>query len=224
MITLSGNDQAAQTYTRRRERHRLSGPVVTLVLMTVGVLGLITIVSVSAGSHAPPARDLAPVAAMPVPPMPPASVDAVEGQGPRLGHLLPTVQLSSGGREVRSTDIRPAVVALLPADCDCAEVVRAVRHQARSYGIDVWVVGSGSLTEQVQRLRRLDAQVGSGTTRWAVDESSVLSRALAGNGLTIAFVGDDGVVQAIDRDMPVTAPGLPYLGRQLAVLVTPDRT
>ncbi len=70
-----------------------------------------------------------------------------------LGALLPAATLTSDTGSVASTDLRPAVVALVPVGCtDCTQRLANVAAQAAEYQLPLFLVGGPSQHAQLQTL------------------------------------------------------------------------
>ena len=105
--------------TRRYERFGVSGPAVVVALVVVGIFA--TVFAVLGPTRSDRAR-----------PEPLATDDR--------DLVAPATLLTSRGRRVASSAIRPAVIALVPPRCRCEEALDDVGRQARSYGLDLVVV------------------------------------------------------------------------------------
>jgi hypothetical protein len=212
--------------TRRWERFGLSGPVVVLCLLVTAGVGALAVVFVPRPATAPPGpAPLSSVAALTVPTLPsttgppPISVPAVEGpDGGRLGRRLPEVALDADLAGVRSPDLRPAVILLVPADCRCEAAVTAVYRQAREFRLATWLVAAGSASATAAGLVHLDESAAAGGARWALDADAALARALAARGLTLALVRADGVLTGLLRDVPLDPRAIPALELALSAL------
>lgn len=211
-------------FTRRWERFGLSGPIVTLCLLATALVGAVAVVFIPGLPTRSTPADLALVGAMPIPSTIDPSPPVVEPSGPRLRHVLPAVVLQTRKAQVAATALRPALIAVLPAECDCDAVLGTLVAEARAFQLQAWIIGVGSRQGQRGRLEALDAAIGPGEASWAADSTGGLSRAVAAHGLTLVLVRDDGVVTAIRRDVPFDPSDLPRLEPQLAVLDRPDRS
>lgn len=211
-------------FTRRWERFGLSGPIVTLCLLATALVGAVAVVFIPGTPTQSTPAELALVGAMPVPATIDPSPPVVEPSGPRLRHVLPDVVLQTRRAEVVATALRPSVIAVLPAECNCATVLAQLVAETRAFSLQAWIIGVGSKQDQRARLEALDAAIGPGEASWAADAAGELSRAVAAHGLTLVLVRDDGLVTAIRRDVPIDPSRLPRLEPQLAVLDRPDRS
>ena len=209
--------------TRRWERFGLSGPLVVVCLLATALVGaLAVVVTPRPRGPAPSAAPLATVPVLAVPDRadaspPPGTEPSVGGL---LGRRLPPARLEGDVRAVVAADLRPAVLVLVPAACDCPEAVGGVYRQAREFRLPVWLLGSGSRSGGAvpADLVRLDEAAAAGAARWAVDRERVLFRALNPRGITVALVSAEGVLAALRRDVPRDPDRVPALEPVLARL------
>jgi hypothetical protein len=116
------------------------------------------------------------------------------------GGLLPDTVLSSapegGAGTARSAlALRPALVALVPIPCGCADVVAALASQARTVGVSLDVVAPGSRDAEVSALPgRIP-----GMRPW-YDPAGALATAFGARGVTVLVVDPDGVVSFVQRN------------------------
>lgn len=167
---------------RRWRRVAVSAPfaiailvVLGLVMSTLGVL-----------RPRPPDR----LGALPLAEHPPAAPGTVGG-------LLPDGDVTIDGAHQDVRSLRPAVFALIPASCDCEPQLDTLFAQVRQYGLDLYLVGSPEIAEQ---LDDLVATVGNGTAIPVLD-GSVLSGAYPSTGLAVVLVHADGVVHSVHADL-----------------------
>lgn len=119
------------------------------------------------------------------------------------GGLLPDTTLSSAPEGAHGTvrsalSLRPALVALMPLQCNCADVVTALAKQARGVGVTLAVVAPGSRDAEVSALHGRVA----GMTTW-YDSAGALAAAFKAHGVTVLVVDPDGVVSFVRRDTTV---------------------
>ena len=135
-----------------------------------------------------------------------------------VGRRLPSTTLSTAAGPEDATDLRPAVVALLPSGCRCAATLGALRRQAQEFRLRLWLLGSGADTAQRRAELAGQARAGTGgTAGWALDGTAKLGRAMRARGLTLALIQADGVIRQVRRDLPADG-NLPALESQLVLL------
>ena len=103
-------------FTRRWVRFGLSGPLVTLVLVGVTIVGSLMVV------FAPKPQ--------PVPGPAPLAVGA-PGQVGEVGGLLPAESVMANGLEVALRSVRPAVFVLVPRDCPECNTISSIPSSTR---------------------------------------------------------------------------------------------
>lgn len=136
----------------------------------------------------------------------------------RLDGLLPAATLTGDNGAVASTDLRPAVVALVPTGCvDCAQRLATVASQAAEYQLPLVLVGGPSDHAQLQALatsltgRSVTALVDRNLTLRTAFEST----ATAPNALLLLLVRADGTLYTVINDPAVDArlePALVHIG------------
>lgn len=115
--------------TKRWERTGLCGPLVTAVLLVVLVFASLVFLLRPAAPGAAQARPLAHPTALPG----------------AVGALLPDVALPVGASDsVRLRNLRPAVLVIAPAACDCAPLIDDVVRRTRAARLQVLVIGVGA--------------------------------------------------------------------------------
>jgi hypothetical protein len=177
----------------------MSGPLAVLVLLLVAAAATLAVAFIPDPPRLPAAAPLASIGA---------------GFTTSTGGLLPAVPLSTARGSVAARDARPAVVALVPAACDCAQVLHAAFRQASEFGLRLWLVGEAG---QLLEVRRLAPSVGNGSAEVAEDSTGSLHAAYARGGLALVLVHSDGVVRRVVHD-----PGASLrLEGDLAVLSSP---
>lgn len=165
--------------TRRWQRYGLSGPLILVVLLVVLFFASLVFLLVPVPPHSPDPRPLA------HPRLAPGVVDA----------LLPDLALPVGATSsVRLRTLRPAVIVLLPASCDCSALVEDVIGSTSASRLQVLFVGDRGdprlpRTAPVERVRT------------ATDSGGRLAAAYHAARVPIAlFVRADGTVTRILRD------------------------
>jgi hypothetical protein len=133
------------------------------------------------------------------------------------GGLLPEITLTTTtGESVPSQSLRPALIALLPAHCDCTKLLSGLAAQAASLQLRLIVVGGGTPNAEVAAL---PGQIQAGNVTAAYDAQGTLASTYAAHGLTALVLGRDGVVTYIGRD--VTDASRLSLPLQAALLLPP---
>jgi len=182
----SGPTPAVGTWAERRAARRrrltITAGVVAVSMLVVAISGAIGAWIVGPQASAPPAVPLA--SALPPP-----------GQ---VGGLLPDAVLQDGASTVSARSLRPAVVVLVPSDCDeCAELLTTLAPQVGSFGYALVAVGTPGQDDQLAALAE-----SVGTTRLATltDPQNELGAAYGFTGATVVLVRNDGVVVDVVRD------------------------
>src|SRR5688572_22514761 len=157
--------------TRRYQQFGVSGPAVVVALLVVGIIATVFAV-------------LGPTRSGRLGPEPLATED------PDL--VAPATLVTSRGRRVVVSDLRPAVVALLPPNCDCASALRDVADQARSYGLGVAVV--------IEEAEDRPPSVPPFTITLEQVEGDLFA-AYDARGLTLLLLAADGTVQQVLTDV-----------------------
>lgn len=130
------------------------------------------------------------------PPAPIATAPAAsEGQ---VGGLLPDTTVRTGLGAMRLRDIRPAVVALVPLQCNCTSLLSALASQAEEVAVPLVVVAPTGHDAEVDALA---GQVHSGVVRPAFDVNGQLRQTFAATGVTVLGLAPDATVTFIQRDV-----------------------
>ena len=192
--------------TRRWETYGLSGPLVAVALAVVTVAALAVALLVPAGRPERPQ---------------PAQLAAPSIRAGAVGGLLPVVALQGAGRapvDRQSRDLRPGVVALVPAGCDplgaCRAAVVDAERTARDRSLPTWVVGADA--QLLVRLAREPVD-GGGYAVPLVDRAGVLAATYTVDGAlpTLLLVDPHGVLRVV---LPAYAAGTSGLLGDLARL------
>jgi hypothetical protein len=200
---------------RRRRRERLAGTWVWRgwsfpLGVLVGVLALAaTVVTLLAVDGA--ARPAHPHA------VPLAAPTQAPGQ---VGGLLPAAVLTTTtGARADAQTLRPALLVLLPAHCNCAKLLDSLAAQATEVQVQLVVIGSGSRDAEVAAL---PGQLHHGPVIAAYDAAGTLASAYDASGVTALVVQRDGVVSYVQSDL--TASSRLELPLQAALLLGPGTT
>jgi hypothetical protein len=152
--------------------------IVSIALLLAGIVAtLLTVLAPSAGDSAP--------ASLPL-----AHTHVAAGS---VGGLVPAVKLSELGQPVQSQALRPAVVALVPATCDCVALLRTLAGQADQVGYPLDVVTAATPPTGADTLiKALD----TGKPHVLLDASSTnsLYTQVGAQGLTLLLVERDGTI------------------------------
>jgi hypothetical protein len=166
----------------RRRRLSLTAGVVLASMLVVAVSGAVGAWIVGPQAAAPPAAPLA---------------SAVPDPG-QLGGLLPETVLQDGSTSVAARALRPAVIALVPPECDeCAELLTTLAPQVGSFGVSLVAVGD---PQQAAQLTALATEVGATRLATLTDPPNALRATYGLTGVTLLLVRDDGVVLDVVRN------------------------
>lgn len=172
----------AERRAARRRRLVLTAGVVAVSMLVVALSGAVGAWIVGPQASSPPAAPLA--SALPAP-----------GQ---VGGLLPDVVLQDGETVRSARSLRPAVLVLVPPDCDdCAGLLATLAPQVGSFGYSLVAVGTAG---QEGQLAALVDSVDTTRLATATDPDGALGSAYSSTGPTIVLVRDDGVVIDVVRD------------------------
>ena len=97
--------------------------------------------------------------------------------------------------------LRPALLALLPQPCGCANLVDQLAGQAAEVGVPLVVVAPAAVDAEVAAL---PGQSHRGQVIAAFDPAGALASTYAASGVTVLVLAPNGTVTFIDRD---TQPG-----------------
>lgn len=114
------------------------------------------------------------------------------------GGLLPEVTLRVGNTDRPARDLRPAVLALLPAPCQCAAALRELAAEAGQYALPMVLITRAGNSEVPSLLR---ATARATRTYPALDAGAALAMDYAARGLTVLLVRADGVVTVVERQL-----------------------
>jgi hypothetical protein len=137
---------------------------------------------------------------------------------------LPAGNVRIDGRTEPARSIAGAVVALVPADCNCEQQWNRLEGQAVAAGIPVYFVGLGATRQQVAAEGILYIYGGAQVVD---DADDVLANAYRPNGLTVLLVDDDGKAE-VRRDLGSTfqlepaLSGLKSASAKNSTKVTPE--
>jgi hypothetical protein len=201
---------------RRRQRaNRLRGPLNRDQMALPLVAGCLLLALITSTLLIMFAADQTgvPLAPRPSVTQAPAKIKPTPGQ---IGGPLPASAVVIGKQTVplsRITATKPAVLALVPADCACASALRRLGAQAARAHVPVYLVGTGPAVKQ---LPTLAAQAGQDQGQVAEDTGDVLGHTYQPQKLTAVLVRTGGTVTFVARQ--VTPPLGPRLTSELQQL------
>lgn len=178
------------------QRSNLSGPLIALVLMLVAAVGSLVIVVLP---YAPARPVRAPLAA-------PAA-----GAG-QVGGLLPDLRLpDERGRTVAVREVRPAVVLLIPAGCDCDRVAADLVRVTGDSGVAVHLVGVSPPRRPAGGARDRVHLLGDATGQFAA-AVAVTDTPGQASGPTALLVRATGLISLVVHDLRDASKLRPDLG------------
>jgi hypothetical protein len=138
-----------------------------------------------------------------------------------LDGLLPAATLTGDTGSVASTDLRPAVVALVPSTCaDCGSRLANVSSQAAEYGLPLVLVGGPDQHAQLGDLAgRLPHQASALVDREQTLRQTFAATATSPDSLLLLLVRADGTLYTVVNDPAADArlePALVHLGTTVA--------
>ncbi|HTW00951.1 MAG TPA: hypothetical protein VMF87_11690 [Streptosporangiaceae bacterium] len=117
----------------------------------------------------------------------------------KIGGPLPSGEILVAGKPVslrQVTGPAPAVLALVPLDCNCAPALRELTAQAAQARVPMYLVAASGGEQQLQGLA---AHADSGQATLAEDTSNVLFHTYGGSGLRAILVRPNGLVTSVAR-------------------------
>jgi hypothetical protein len=130
-----------------------------------------------------------------------AGTAAAVGQ---IGGPLPDKRVIIAGKATRLRSLPPAVLALVPAGCQCTNAMRDLASEAATARVALYFVGTGAAISQLRRGQQA-AHAGRRPVRVADDVHNVLGATYRHSGLTAILVHADG---SVGRVAPGLRPGL----------------
>jgi len=116
-----------------------------------------------------------------------------------VGGLVPATSLTTtAGERIDARALRPALLVLLPAHCNCAKLLDSLAAQAAEVQVQLAIVGAGSQDAEVAAL---PGQLHHGTVIAAYDAAGTLASAYDASGVTALVVQRDGVVSYVKSDL-----------------------
>ena len=137
---------------------------------------------------------------VPTPPRDPVATAPVGAPG-QLDGLLPDVTLRTLAGAVAARDLRPALVALVPLQCNCTTLLRGLAAQAHEVGLPVVAVAPRGQDAEIDAVA---GSVHSGVLRPAFDLRGELRDAYDAVGVTVLGLRADATVSFIQKDVKVS--------------------
>lgn len=191
---------------RRLAASGVTGPLILVLLVVLGLFGSTLGMFGSALPATPP-------------PQPLATPTETPGQ---VGGLLPDTAVTVDQAHASLREARPALLALVPSSCPtCHDVLRSLAGQAREYGLRLVLIGPPGQQAQLDGLNR-DALGGGATV--AVDVANVVTPAYDPVGVTALLVASNGVVADVVPQVLATTRLEPQLAQLAPVDDTPAGT
>ncbi|MGH3320397.1 MAG: hypothetical protein ACRDN9_09480 [Streptosporangiaceae bacterium] len=168
--------------SRRVRRFGVIPPISLAILLVVATCGtLVTVLTPNAPrqpSKSPLARPLT----------------ARTGQ---VGGLLPDIRVRTGRRWTPLRVLRPAVLALVPEHCRCADAADTLTRQAGEIGVPVYFVAAGRSASRPDTL----ASTAAHGAHVIADPKRTLARTYDASGFTAILVRTDGIVRGVVRNV-----------------------
>ena len=201
---------------RRRQRAgRLRGPLTRDQMALPLVAGCLILALITSTLLIMFAADQTGVPRAPRPPAAAAPAKSKPTPG-QIGGPLPATAVVISGKPVslsKITATKPAVLALVPADCGCASALKQLGTQAARAHVPVYLVGTGTAVAQ---LPKLAARAHQPAGQVAEDTGNTLGTTYRQQGLTAVLVQPGGSVTFVARQ--VAQPLGPQLGAKLQQL------
>ena len=118
----------------------------------------------------------------------------------QVGGLLPdsSVVIVGTGQSRRLRDLRPSVLALVPARCQCAATARELSVQAAAADVKLYFVAAAPAVADARALAR-HSRLSAGHV--ARDTRDAMGTAYQPAGLTAVLVDKDGSVRSVHQDL-----------------------
>ena len=129
----------------------------------------------------------------------PSAGAVTAGPGQEAGVPLPSTTITVAGKPVALRGLKSTALAIVPAHCGCAMLVRQLISQASTAKVTVYLVGPrGSRAE----LDNFTPGATAGTAIVAIDPAQVLDATYRAVGLTVLLVDSHGTVVVSPRVRP----------------------
>ena len=122
----------------------------------------------------------------------------------QIGGPLPDKRVIIAGKATRLRSLAPAVLALVPAGCQCTNAMRDLASETATARVALYFVGTGAAISQLRRGQQA-THAGRRPVRVADDVHNVLGATYRHSGLTAILVHADG---SVGRVAPGLRPGL----------------
>jgi hypothetical protein len=179
---------------RSRARRRSPGatiPIIALMVVAVALFAATATLVTTRGN--PPTRPPVPLRL--------AAPSAAPGSP---GGLLPDATLTTETGATAARDLRPGVIGIVPAGCDCRNAVDALARRAATNALPLYLIGASAQRDDLDKLMAVSPP----NVHALIDESGAFDAAYAPAGLTVVPVHADGVTAAAIRDFtPQTSLG-----------------
>lgn len=181
---------------RRMRMRRLAAPVMRrglLIPLVAGCLAVTllsgTLLTMISGHRAGPA----------LPRVPSATANASASPSGHAQPPLPTAQVQVAGKQVGLRSLVPALLAWIPANCNCVRALRQLVKQAGQAHVTIYFVGTARAAQQ---LPVLAAQTGQRRSQVVNDTTDALGLAYRPSGLTAILANSDSSVGDVVRQLP----------------------
>ncbi|HET7310205.1 MAG TPA: hypothetical protein VFJ17_02650 [Mycobacteriales bacterium] len=182
----AGRHQLVRRLTATRLWRRGATPVAilaTALALAAVVFAVLTLGDPGVGRRALPS----PIASAPA-----AAIGAVDG-------LLPDLSVRTISGEARSVrSLRPALVALVPQHCACAELVNSLAGQAETVGASLVAIAPAAQDAEVAAL---PGRTHSGQVTAYFDPAHALADLYRAVGVTLLVVAPDATVRHVLHDV-----------------------
>lgn len=138
-----------------------------------------------------------------------------------VGGLLPDVALAGSATTtgIRASNLRPAVLALVPTACGCADLLNDLAGQAYGENLSLVVVVPAASDPTTDGLM---STLTRGSPSLYFDPSAALAKGVGAEGVTLVVVDRDGTIYSVERN--VTDPSKTALDATLQSMLLPSRT
>jgi hypothetical protein len=117
----------------------------------------------------------------------------------QVGGLLPAASVTLGGDQIRALrDLRPSVLALVPAGCRCVAAAHQLNTQAKAAGVTLYFVAAAPAVTQARKLAK---RTGLSAELVVTDTQDAMGGAYHPVGLTAVLVYGDGLVRSINTHL-----------------------